>query len=628
MLRIGIRFGLAGIANSLFGFAIIMAGLQIGLGDYLANAAGYLAGFTLSYFLNRNFVFGQNSKRDSAEIFRFSLAILLSYLANLVILSVGRDIGYNGTALLQLAAMAVYTAIFFLTCQLYVFQKDSSAIKSGHIPVVTAIMTMTAFLLLPGIPNNNDVTWQYWIARQLVGGSRLYEQINEVNPPLWFWVAIPIQMIGNWIDYAPLRLNIAVIILLTAGTALITDKMLPYRDVASRLIFTATAFSLSLIIAIFNFGQREHIAMVLFLPYALLIARRVEGREVCRRDAILVAIWAAPGIALKHYFAAAPIFLELWLMWELRKGWSPFRNEIAVMGIAASLYACAIFILTPEFFSVQLPMIMAAYAGYDVPFLYLLDERPQSLWLVIIAILILYRFPLRQSEYKLYPALLLSAAGFLLSYFAQKKGWPYHAMPVSYFMLMALLAATLGSGTGLSAFRKYPAALLAFATCAGFAAMDGTYRNPFSRITEQMMAKVEPESTLYILTADGQKSWPMMEKRSFKWPSRFFSLWMVPAISASLGDRKELARLSNDIRKMTIEDLRCNPPDYIAVDKVPNNYFMRKQSFDFRNYFLAHPDGKEFWEHYSLYGETKFYDIYQRTKPVSAPERVQCRVIY
>ena len=38
-----------------------------------------------------------------------------------------------------------------------------------------------------------DVIWQMWVARQLLGGTELYSQINEVNPPLWFWMAVPVE---------------------------------------------------------------------------------------------------------------------------------------------------------------------------------------------------------------------------------------------------------------------------------------------------------------------------------------------------------------------------------------------------------------------------------------------------
>ncbi len=38
-----------------------------------------------------------------------------------------------------------------------------------------------------------DVAWQLWIAHQVNHGGRLYRDMVEVNPPLWFWMALPVD---------------------------------------------------------------------------------------------------------------------------------------------------------------------------------------------------------------------------------------------------------------------------------------------------------------------------------------------------------------------------------------------------------------------------------------------------
>ena len=49
-----LRFALVGCANTLFGFAVIMAvGWLLQLGDVAANAIGYGCGLVLSFVLNR-----------------------------------------------------------------------------------------------------------------------------------------------------------------------------------------------------------------------------------------------------------------------------------------------------------------------------------------------------------------------------------------------------------------------------------------------------------------------------------------------------------------------------------------------------------------------------------------------
>ena len=38
-----------------------------------------------------------------------------------------------------------------------------------------------------------DVALHLWIAHQVNHGAQLYHNIVEVNPPLWFWMALPIH---------------------------------------------------------------------------------------------------------------------------------------------------------------------------------------------------------------------------------------------------------------------------------------------------------------------------------------------------------------------------------------------------------------------------------------------------
>src|SRR6185369_2684308 len=60
---------------------------------------------------------------------------------------------------------------------------------------VTAIMTVVRL----GGTVDSDVAWQLWIARRLHAGAHLYRDIIEVNPPLWFWMALPIDRAADWL---------------------------------------------------------------------------------------------------------------------------------------------------------------------------------------------------------------------------------------------------------------------------------------------------------------------------------------------------------------------------------------------------------------------------------------------
>lgn len=53
------RFGAVGMLNTALGYAVILAGLALGLGDIISNATGYAAGLVLGFFLNRQWTFSR-----------------------------------------------------------------------------------------------------------------------------------------------------------------------------------------------------------------------------------------------------------------------------------------------------------------------------------------------------------------------------------------------------------------------------------------------------------------------------------------------------------------------------------------------------------------------------------------
>ena len=65
------RYGAAGVANTLVGYAIILVALWLGAGDYLANALGYGLGLWFAYLLHRHWTFQVSHPKSLAEVMRF-----------------------------------------------------------------------------------------------------------------------------------------------------------------------------------------------------------------------------------------------------------------------------------------------------------------------------------------------------------------------------------------------------------------------------------------------------------------------------------------------------------------------------------------------------------------------------
>ena len=114
------RFLLVGVGNTLAGLVIIFVAKAIGIGDVMANAAGYGAGLVLSFVLNKRWTFRHDGPVFSTLV-RFIVVIGLAYVANLAfVLGAISVLGIN-SYIAQALGIPVYTAVAYLGSRWYVF---------------------------------------------------------------------------------------------------------------------------------------------------------------------------------------------------------------------------------------------------------------------------------------------------------------------------------------------------------------------------------------------------------------------------------------------------------------------------------------------------------------------------
>jgi putative flippase GtrA len=127
------RYLAVGLVNTAIGYSIILIGLRLGMGDYLANAAGYIVGLAVSYVLQRRWAFAVSTPPSVREAGRFCAAALLAYGANLAVIHLARSMGYVGSPIAQAVAMVAYSMTFFVLSRFVVFARASSSTdKNGE----------------------------------------------------------------------------------------------------------------------------------------------------------------------------------------------------------------------------------------------------------------------------------------------------------------------------------------------------------------------------------------------------------------------------------------------------------------------------------------------------------------
>lgn len=627
-----LRFVMTGGLNTALGFAVIWALLAVGISDIPANIAGYAIGLVVSFFVNRHWTFEQSSQADWREVALFGGAFVGAYSANLTVILVGQRMEISGNPLLHLAGIIVYTIMFFFLSKAVVYApvgKSASGVLTKLMArwpeIITLSVLTVVFNYVLTLRLTHDVSWQFWIARQMLGGVPLYTHIMEINPPLWFWMALPMQQLGTALEISPDRLYISAIFLTAVWSTLLTGHLLFESDTRRRFAFMLSIVLLCLLAPQYDFGQREQLVAILALPYGALLFKRMRGEHVSPGLAFAIGIMAAFGFALKHYFALVPLALEFWFLWQSRSIWHAVRMETLSLGLLAVLYAIAIVIFTPDFFRVIMPMIDAAYQGYEKPLIEQLVRIEVLIWLFATLSYPSIRRNLHERDRAIGDMLGISAVAFAASYFLQQKGWQYHAIPATVLASLLMVHCFAAQEDLVKALVRHPAAFLAAILFLSIGLGRGPYDSEWAKPMARILAKEQAGTGVMILTVDPRRVFPFMDDYRLVWPSRHFAHWMVSGIAQAEvkyhGARltPELISLSRQVRRQALVDMKCNPPSLILSQIRNSGVVLNPNRFRMTDFFRRDPQFRVYLAtNYRLEWTSKIFEAYRRVTPLVA----------
>jgi hypothetical protein len=203
----------------------------------------------------------------------------------------------------------------------------------------------------------------------------------------------------------------------------------PSDVILKNFIITATIATL-FFMPVSSFGQREHLLMIMILPYVFLIVARLQGVSISFVNALGIGIFAGLGFALKPFFLVTFCFIELYAIYHKRNVFYSLRVESLTIACVLLLYLLSIFYLQPEYIHDILPLVLKYYFPFykmawvdipRVPFVrfilaifvaYLIfckiDIYPhlgRILWLAMFGMIIAVLIPRSPSYYHLLPAL-------------------------------------------------------------------------------------------------------------------------------------------------------------------------------------------------------------------------------
>lgn len=497
-------------------------------------------------------------------------------------------------------------------------------------------------------PINHDTAVLLYISKTWLNGGKLYVDAIDMNTPLVFVLHLLPELIAKFWHMSGVT---ALVLLLAAGIAVsfsvcrwILEKSLdPAHSTADALLPLLILF---LLIVYPNqmFAQREHIMLVLCLPYLLVAAGRAQGEILSQRLLIATALMAGFGFNIKPYFVAIPALVELYLLW--RRGWSRTWRDPSpymMLGVGLAHAAFAVFV-TPEYFTIALPIAQEFYADVsDVGWRDLLTGPHLGPPSVILPLLGLPAWFAIRSE--LARVIWLAGLGGLVSAYAQGKGWPYQALPAQAMTL--LLAGTVIAHVmdhqvwpRRGAASKRGPQLFAAALMLLLFYQEGLHTRPFFKQLEyrgsdldRLLHVVEQEAyngKVLVLSPGIYPHFPMINYANLRMTMRFESMWVLQGAYSDCQEMEPLyhppeamSRAESFVFRSVAEDFSKRKPSLLIVDKVAGIPRCQGEAFDYLEYFSRNPLFAKRLEDYDQLMDFDRYIIYKRrevTKPAAATE--------
>jgi hypothetical protein len=478
----------------------------------------------------------------------------------------------------------------------------------GRLAVVAAGLA-ACLLHLRILAPDHDNAYLLDVAGRMLAGGRYFRDFMELNPPLYSILLFPahalsatgLPLYSAFIVWISILITAAAVAIFGALAALIEDG--PAVRAAIAIGVLAALF----VVPAIDFGQRDHVALVLFLPALIWQAGRRRGAPVTAAGCGMVMA-AALGVLIKPYLVLAVAGAYAVRLAEERDWRLLIEPPVWCFAFIACLYAGVILVVFPEWFEVA-RIAQSAYSAYDAS--EWISRRAVVAAVAIAALAAANEMFGRQGERRLGRVLAAAAAGALGSYVLQHKGIEYHFIPTRTLVWL-LIGLVVLEGVRWAAALPLPAMLRRWL------AMASRYRVlvlclvavlPFYRLVDRTALDergVDKSMRAMAAVLDANRigpriavfgtsvypAYPLSLYRETLPAWRFAQPWMIPWIlqqgRAGRADAPDTVKMSSEMRRLVIEDFERYRPDAVLVDETPEKLFLPKD-FDIMAWFRQDP---------------------------------------
>ena len=310
-------------------------------------------------------------------------------------------------------------------------------------PLCIIAIYLIAWIIQSHLLLNWDVSWLMHASKRLLAGGSYTQDFFEINPPMILYLyAIPVAFAKFSALSIITSLRLFVFTLASVSLSIsyaLAKKIFPEKERvnAQRLIIImATAY---FILPAYEFGQREHLMLMLIMPYLFLVALRSQHKNPTGVFAFVIGLLAGLGFAIKPHFLIIFVLVELYYLYCKQRFFAWLRVETLTIGAVCVFYLASVWIWFPDYLTTVVPVVMRFYdTGFSRSWMIMAFQS--SLFFVWIAMGLYFVRDKKTASTHLSTLFFITLIGFLAIYFWQNRAWYYHLIPV---LAMALLLTTL-----------------------------------------------------------------------------------------------------------------------------------------------------------------------------------------
>ncbi|MGY3449105.1 hypothetical protein [Bradyrhizobium sp. USDA 4353] len=479
--------------------------------------------------------------------------------------------------------------------------------------LLIGVVFIVAILLRQIVPLNTDVSWLLVVGERMLDGQKLYREIIEINPPMAAFAYLPGVALARVLHVDARHVIDAQLLLLASASLYAASRIIRLSPSLAALNwgpFAIWAAAVVTILPMHVFGQREHIATLTFLPGLAVYALRSHRDPVPAWAVLVAGIGVGITLAFKPFFTFPAAFCILAAAMRARSWRHLFAPENIIAGLIVSAVSVGTYLLYPEYFTVTYPLVRDTYLSWSMSPSAIFVNVATLLLVVALASIALTRRSGRFEGPLL--VLVLASMGFAISFYLQRRGWPYHSYPMVAMAMLTMGYAMLVGGDDGGPVRRASAASMLILTAAFALGLQWFNLRVDVGPIPEAIARLKPHPRLLVLSGEAAIGHPLVRDIGGTWVSRQENLWIREFVrltrERTTVDAATEARLEGYLaleRNWLVEDFKAGKPDIVLVDNLRDGW---------GDWARADAELQQLLKPYRLVATVEGVDILERTE--------------